>query len=163
MTALDALAALDIECVEEPLCKPTPSSLAELRSRSSVRIASDESALSRGDFEAQLAIGAVDRYVLKPGAVGGLVEARARAEACRRVGVEVVVTSGLDGAIAGLAALHLAASLPGPLPACGLATAGRLASDLCRAPTPVCGRLIVPTRGGLGDAPDPAALGRVAA
>jgi len=154
---------LDIEYVEEPLRSPTAASLAALRAGSSVAIAADESATSAHEFEALLSRNAVDRVIIKPGVVGGLRAARARSEMCQEAGVAVVVTSGIEGAIATLAAIHLAASLPAPLPACGLATSGLLAWDLCRTPAPHRGVIQVPSTGGLGCAPDPVALVKAAA
>jgi o-succinylbenzoate synthase len=151
--ALEAFSPLGLEYVEEPLRDPSPSALAMLARQSGVAIASDESAVARSDFEALLATGAVSFCVLKPSAIGGLVETRLRAQACRQAGVEVVVTTGLDGAIAGLACLHVAASL-GALPACGLATAHWLERYLCVLPPVQRGELAVPRSSGLGTAPD---------
>ncbi len=160
---LAALENLRVEHLEEPLREPTPKALAALRANASVPLAADECAARGGDFEALLAAAAVDRVILKPGAIGGLRAARLRAARCADAGVDVVVTTGLEGAIAGLAALHLAASLQGPLPACGLATAGLLARDLCPMPEIHEGMIRVPSTGGLGAAPDPAALSASAA
>jgi L-alanine-DL-glutamate epimerase-like enolase superfamily enzyme len=67
--------------------------------------------------------------------------------------VGVVPTSFLDGAVAVLGALHLASSLPGHLPACGLATSALLENDLAPAPAPEGGWLRVPPAPGLGARP----------
>jgi L-alanine-DL-glutamate epimerase-like enolase superfamily enzyme len=96
---------------------------------------------------------AADVVVLKPSAMGGISCARAAVELARAARVEVVPTSFLDGAVAVLGALHLASSLPGPLPASGLATSGLLENDLAPPPAPECGRLRVPQEPGLGVTP----------
>ena len=105
---------------------------------------------------------AADVVILKPSAVGGISRARAAAELARAAGVEVVPTSFLDGAVAVLGALHLAASLPGPLPACGLATSALLETDLAPPPVPEGGELRVPTEPGLGARPWGRSRGRAA-
>jgi hypothetical protein len=76
--------------------------------------------------------------------------------------VRVYVTSGLDGALARAAALALAAALPDPLPACGLATGELLAQDLGRGPAPKDGALELPAGLGLGVALEPGALAELA-
>src|SRR5262249_40044149 len=76
----------------------------------------------------------------------------------RGADLRAYVTSGLDGALARAAALALAAALPEPLPACGLATGALLADDLACGPEPKDGELDVSSAPGLGLAPDPCAL-----
>lgn len=154
--ALQALAAFAIEYVEDPLVLTGPAdtdALACLRSQVPVAIAVDESAGSLLRVQEILAREATDFLVLKPSVVGGLRAARRLAAEARARGVTAVVTSGLDAAVGLTAALHLAASLDGPLPACGLATAALLESDLARAPAPRCGRIALPAGPGLGVVP----------
>jgi L-alanine-DL-glutamate epimerase-like enolase superfamily enzyme len=69
-------------------------------------------------------------------ALGGVEEALHAAERAREVGVEPIVTTTIDGVVARTAAIHLAACIP-DVPACGLATADWLASDLAPDPAPV--------------------------
>jgi len=83
-------------------------------------------------------------------ALGGVDRARQAALEAREAGVEPVVTTTIDAVVARTAALHLAASVP-DLPACGLATADRLAEDLAPDPAPVeDGRMAVPDAPGHG-------------
>jgi len=127
-----------------------------------VRIAADESASNARDLARVLALRAADVIVLKPAALGGLRAARRLAARARAAGCELFVTTLLDGAVSRAAALALAASLPGPLRACGLATGDLLAADLAAGDLPRDGALDVPARAGLGIALDETALARVA-
>ena len=147
---LEALASLDLEFVEQPVAAGDVAGLARVRREASVPVAADESACSEAELRCVLDAEAADVVILKPSAVGGISRARAAVELARAAGVEVVPTSFLDGAVAVLGALHLASSLPGHLPACGLATSALLENDLAPPPVPEDGRLRVPTEPGLG-------------
>lgn len=148
--ALEALARFSPELVEQPVPADALDALAFVRARSPVPIAADEALADAQRVGRVLELGAADWLVLKPGALGGLRASLRLAERARSEGVGVIVTSGLDGAIARAAALALAAALPGPLPACGLATGSLLAEDLARGPRPEAGLLAVPAAAGLG-------------
>lgn len=151
--ALDALAQLarfSPELVEQPVPADAIAALAFVRARSPVRIAADEALADAQRAERVLELGAADWLVLKPGALGGLRSSLRLAERARAAGVGVIVTSGLDGAVGRAAALALAAALPDPLPACGLATGPLLAEDLARAPLADAGLLALPAAPGLG-------------
>jgi len=71
--------------------------------------------------------------------VGGLRPARAIIERAHGCGVSCIVTTTLDTGIGTAAALQLAATLPAPVPACGLATSGLLTADLLTTPLTVRG------------------------
>ena len=71
----------------------------------------------------------------------------------RSVGWGVVVTSTLDSGIGIAATLQLAAALPGPQLAAGLATGALLDCDLAKAPLPSGGSLGVPDEPGIGVTP----------
>lgn len=132
--AVDALASLDVEYVEQPLPAGSLSGLADLRNRG-VEIAVDESIRDCG-VDAVLDAEAADVAVLKPMALGGPDVA---IDAARRLGaadVDPVVTTTIDGAVARAAAVHVAAAIPGVRP-CGLATGEMLVSDLGDDPVPV--------------------------
>lgn|GEM_PF-36021 len=159
--ALARLAPLDVELVEQPVAAGEVEALAWLRARSPIALAADESAASAAGLERVLALRAADVVVLKPSALGGLRAARRLAARARAAGCDVVVTSLLDGAVARAGALALAASLPGPLRACGLATGGLLAADLAPRERLERGRLAVPARLGLGVALDERRLARL--
>jgi len=150
---LEALARFDLEFVEQPVAAGDVAGLAQVRRDASVPVAADESACSEAELRSVLDAEAADVVILKPSAVGGISRARAAVELARAAGVEVVPTSFLDGAVGVLCALHLASSLPGHLPACGLATSALLENDLASPPLPEDGRLRVPTEPGLGARP----------
>jgi O-succinylbenzoate synthase len=123
-----------------------------------VSIAADESVRDEASARALLEAGAVDWLVLKPAALGGVAVAWRIAELARASGVRVAVTSFLDSAIGRMAALQLAAALPGAPAAAGLATGSLLADDLAN--TREGALLAVPAEAGLGVIPDPVALAR---
>jgi o-succinylbenzoate synthase len=150
---LEALAPFDLEFVEQPVAADDVAGLARVRRDATVPVAADESACSEAELRAVLDADAADLVILKPSATGGISRARAAVGLARAAGVEVVPTSFLDGAVAVLAALHLASSLPGSLPACGLATSALLENDLAPPPMPEDGRLRVPREPGLGVRP----------
>ena len=153
LAVLDGLAPLGLEWIEQPV--RDLADLAWLRERSSVPIAADEAVRSLSELERAIALRAADVLVVKPALVGGLIRAREMAGVARAAGLQVVVTSMLESAVGRTGALHLAASLPGALPHCGLSDP--LTQDLASAPTP--GRL--PSGSGLGltlSWPDPWAV-----
>ncbi|WP_135830275.1 mandelate racemase/muconate lactonizing enzyme family protein [Halorussus halobius] len=93
-----------------------------------------------------------EAVVLKPMALGGPRPAVAAGRRAREAGVEPVVTTTVDGSVARTAAVHVAAAIP-DRPACGLATASRLESDLGPDIAPVAdGRAVVPQGAGNGTA-----------
>jgi o-succinylbenzoate synthase len=140
---LSTLARLDLAYVEQPLSEPDLAGHAALRGVGA-RVALDES-LASASVEEVLAAGAADVLVLKPMALGGPGRARSAALRARKMGVEPIVTTTIDGALARAAAVHVAASIP-DVGACGLATGPWLASDLTDTdPAPVAdGRARVP-------------------
>ncbi|UPV99851.1 o-succinylbenzoate synthase [Halorussus gelatinilyticus] len=93
-----------------------------------------------------------DAVILKPMALGGPREASALASRAREEGIEPVVTTTIDGAVARTAAVHVAAAIP-DVTACGLATRKLLESDLGPDIAPVAdGRAVVPQGEGNGTA-----------
>jgi o-succinylbenzoate synthase len=145
--AIDSLAALDVEYVEQPLPTADLSAHAELRGR--VDIALDESLVSH-DIEAVIEADAADVVVLKPMVLGGpdrTVEAALKAQ---EAGIDPVVSTTLEAVVARTGAVHVAARIPDVRP-CGLATADLLETDLAPDPAPVSdGRISVPQDAGLG-------------
>lgn len=144
--AFDALGALGLDYVEQPLPADDLDGHAGLAGHD-VDVALDES-LAANDLDAVLDV--ADHVILKPMALGGIDRALAAARRARAESVEPVVTTTIDGVVARAAAVHLAASIP-DVPACGLATAEWLASDLAPDPAPVeRGRIVVPEEPGHG-------------
>jgi o-succinylbenzoate synthase len=156
--ALARFARFEPEFVEQPLATHDSKSWARLRAASPVPIAADESVRDEASARALLEAGAVDWLVLKPAALGGVAVAWRIAELARASGVQVAVTAFLDSAIGRMAALQLAAALPGATAAAGLATGSLLADDLANIRDGAS--LAVPAAAGLGVIPDPVALAR---
>ena len=158
IAALRRIAEFDIEYVEQPVA--SIAGLARVRRAAGVRIAADESVVSAAAVRALAAARAVDVVVVKP-ALCGIAEALRIADEADRLGLEVVVTSLLESSVGVLAALHVAAAVPGPLGACGLATAELLSGDLVQSVVPVDrGAMHLPDGPGLGVELDPVAVKR---
>lgn len=158
--ALGRFARHDIEYVEQPVAAGCPGALARVRAASPIRVAADEAVQSAEEAARLLARGAADLLIVKPAAVGGLRAARRIAARAREFGAAAVPGSLLDSSLGVAAALHFAASLPEPLPDCGLATGDLLADDLVPPLDATGGRITLPSGPGLGRSPDPAALRR---
>lgn len=158
---LRALARYEIELVEQPVLADDLEGLAEVRRRGPVPVAADEAVTGLEAARRILELEATDALVLKLPVVGGIGPAREIAELAAGRGCTVIVTSAFEAGVGLAAALHLAASLPEPSPACGLATAGLLAETLVREPLAACwGCLRLPPGPGLGVTLDTAALER---
>ena len=136
---LDRLAAFDPEFVEEPVAGLEY--LADVRFASPVPIAVDESARTVEDVRRAVEMGAADLVVLKPSAIGGPSEAARAAALVRSAGLDVVITSLLEGSVGIRAAAHLASAIGATDPAPGLATAGLLAVDIASPCLPVNGEI----------------------
>lgn len=146
--AVEALAALDVAYVEQPLPTAELSSTANLRGNG-VDIALDES-LATHSVADIISADAADVLVLKPMVLGGPDRAVEVARDCREAGIDPIISTTIDAVVARVGAVHVAASIP-DVRACGLATGERLATDLARDPAPVSnGRITVPQGPGLG-------------
>jgi o-succinylbenzoate synthase len=151
--AIARLAPYRIELLEQPVEARDLGGLARLSARSPIPVAADE-ALAGGDAVDEIfARDAASVLVLKPTALGGLRASQRIAARARAAGWGVVVTSALDSAVGLAAALQLAAALPGPHLAAGLATGALLDWDLATAPTPSGGMLRLPDEPGIGVSP----------
>lgn len=154
MTELDA-AAGGLQYVEQPC--PTVAELAEVRRRTPVPVAADES-IRRAEDPARVALaGAADVAVLKCTPLGGV---RRALRVAVGAGLPCVVSSALETSVGMAAQLALAGALPGLELACGLGTGALLSGDLVAdPPRPVHGYLPVPRR---PPVPDPELLDRYA-
>jgi L-alanine-DL-glutamate epimerase-like enolase superfamily enzyme len=163
-----AVAAHELEYVEQPVAAGDPRDLAAVREGSPVPIAADESVSSVAAARELLAAGAADVLVVKPARVGGPVAAWEIAELAAAEGVPVVISTLFETGVGLAAALATAAGLPAVDGATGdyahgLATADLLESDLLtRSLRIVDGRMVVPEGPGLGIALDEEALRRYA-
>ncbi len=144
--SIEALAPAGLEFVEEPV--HGVEALREVRERTAVRVAMDETAAEPG----ALAGGAADLVCLKVSRAGGISALLAQASLVRTTGAEVYLASTLDGPLGIAAAVHCAAALKLDVP-CGLATL-ELFEGLDPGPlTPVRGAIAVPRGPGLGVKP----------
>ncbi|MGO1509211.1 MAG: o-succinylbenzoate synthase [Actinomycetaceae bacterium] len=148
-TALARLTALDraaggLQYAEQPVA--TVEELAEVRRRSGVPIAADESVRRAEDPLRVARAGAADVLVLKVQPLGGV---RACLRLAEQAGLPVVVSSALESSVGLAAGVALAAALPvaeldGVLLAAGLATGHLLETDVTSDPLlPVDGHLPV--------------------
>lgn len=162
VATLTALQPYAVALVEQPTPPDDLAALTEVRRRCPhLSIAADESAIDASAIERLLAVRAADVIVIKPVLLGGPRTALALARRILAAGCGVIVTSLLDSGIGVAGALHLAAALPPPVPACGLATTALLCDDLVHeALTPQHGYLSVPRAPGLGVTLDTTALAR---
>ncbi|KUI30540.1 O-succinylbenzoate synthase [Mycobacterium sp. IS-1496] len=147
--AVTAAAALTadgpLEYLEQPC--PTVPELAELRSRTSVPIAADESIRKADDPLHVVRAHAADVAVVKVAPLGGV---RPLLDIAAQIDIPVVVSSALDSAVGISAGLYAAAALPRLDHACGLGTGGLFVEDVAAPLVPVDGHLpvtaVVPDR-----------------
>ncbi len=151
-----------IELLEQPVEARDLAALARISAGSPIPIAADEALAGGRAVDAILARRAASALILKPAALGGLRASQRIAARARASGLAVVVSSALDSALGLAAALQLAAALPGPQLAAGLATGGLFERDLAKAPEPRDGALHVPAAPGVGVAPSREGLARCA-
>ncbi len=164
VSALAAHAAHGVALCEQPVAAgpDAPERLARVRTASPIPIAADEACASLADLRALLDAGAVDAVVIKPLRTG-LAEAVAMIGEAAARDVPCILTTTFDTGIGTALAIHLAAIVPEPRPACGLATLPLLAGDIARGcPTPVAGALPLPAAPGLGVELDETTLDRFA-
>lgn len=144
--AIEDFAELGVSIVEQPLERADLGGHATLRHRG-VAIALDES-LCEHEIDAVVDADAADALVLKPMVLGGIGRAAQFADRARTAGVEVLVGSTVDAAVARTAAVHLAAAIDGER-ACALATADWFAQDVGSDPAAVVdGSVSVPQGAG---------------
>ncbi len=160
--AIARFAPYRIELLEQPVEARDLSALARLSAGSVIPIAADEALAGGSAVDEIFAREAANVVILKPAVLGGLRASQRIAARARAAGWGVVVTSALDSAVGLAAALQLAAALPGPHLAAGLATGALLDQDLATAPTPIDGALSLLDQPGIGLAPLDDALARCA-
>ncbi|MBW2422994.1 MAG: o-succinylbenzoate synthase [Deltaproteobacteria bacterium] len=141
--ALSALAVFDVDYVEQPVAREDLAGLAALSASAPIAVAADEALLGEG-LETCLASRAARIFVVKPAALGGLDRARRLARRAEALGIRIVWSTLLDGAVSRSALWHLAAGLGPRDEIHGLATGGWLAADLAATPDVRAGRLGAP-------------------
>lgn len=146
--AIEGLAEVGVDYLEQPLPADDLDGLATLRD-GPIEIALDES-LAHARPEEILDRDAADRLILKPMVLGGPDRAARHAGLAAEHGVATTVTTTVDAVVARVGAVHLAAAID-PGAHAGVATGGRLRSDLAPDPTTVeAGAITVPQSTGLG-------------
>ncbi len=159
---LRAVAAYDIEFVEQPIAAGDLGALRRLRAAAGVAIAVDEDVTSVEGARRVVEAGAADVLIVKPAVVGGLRRAVEIVEMARAAGLDAVVTSAMESGVGVAATLHVAAAAQSRR-ACGLGTLELLADDLVSGGLPIVdGAMALPTGPGLGVPLDAAALARYA-
>jgi len=153
LEALEALAPFDLEYVEQPVTARDIEGLAEVRRRSVVRVAADESVASESGMRRMLAAGAADVVVLKPATLGGAERALELAATARAAGMEVVFTHALESAVGAHHALHCAAAWGDADAIHGLETTGLFETDVAEPVDSRDGSVAVPVVPGLGVTP----------
>ena len=155
---LAALDPFDLLLVEQPVAADDLLGAAEVARRIRTPVCLDESITSAATAATALALGACSVVNIKPGRVGGLLEAVRIHDLCVAAAVPVWCGGMLETGLGRAANLALAA-LPGfTLPADLSGSARYFPLDLTEPFVPVDGRLAVPTGPGLGVAPLPEAL-----
>jgi len=145
-TLLEKLAALAPEYIEEPVAGLSATAWRDL-ARPGLRLAVDESAIDESAWRAHLEIAAAAVVVIKPAFVGGIFAALRRAREARARGLEVVITSALEGAIGTAAAAHLAFAIKPSLAVGITARSDAPLPQWLRAETPT---IVLPRATGLG-------------
>jgi o-succinylbenzoate synthase len=118
---LNSLESLQIEYVEQPVAALDLQGMAMVKRSQSIPVAADESVNNLTQLQRVIDNQSADIIILKPMALGGILTAQRAALIAFQAGLDVVVTTTIDGAIAYQGAFNLAASLPIKR-ACGLAT-----------------------------------------
>lgn len=128
LAILQSLAPFGLEYVEQPVPAAHRDAIARLLQESPVPIALDESASS---WLAVSAFSSLDpKLILKPQRLGGTDRTVAFLAKAEDAGLRCIVTNSLETAVGRAHALHAAALLGAPLPACGLATEDYFAKDV---------------------------------
>jgi O-succinylbenzoate synthase len=155
---LARLDEFDLLLIEQPLAEHDLRQHAQLARMLRTPVCLDESITSVQVAADALALGACSVINIKPGRVGGLLEARRIHDLCQANGVPVWCGGMLETGVGRAANLALA-SLPGfTLPPDLSASSRYFAHDITRPFELVDGCLEVPTGHGVGAVPDPQTL-----
>ena len=151
--AVDALRRFEdvgVEFVEQPINMHDIRGLADLRSKSRVRIGANQSAWLPWQVPEVIAQHAADVIVTDPHQLGGLIPFRDAAAACQLAGLPIVKHAFADLGITTVATAHVLATMPGPqLGHQQFLTI--LTHDLLAEPAPLIdGDIVVPARAGAG-------------
>lgn len=155
---LGAMDSFNLLLVEQPLPEDDLRGHALLAQQISTPVCLDESIISTATADSAIAFGATSVINIKPGRVGGYIEAKAIHDLCLAQGVPVWCGGMLETGIGRAANVALAA-LPGfTLPGDTSASSRYFATDITAPFVLDDGRLHVPTGPGIGVDPIPALL-----
>lgn len=154
LARLESMAVHRIDYCEEPIPKEyTLADLgrfADLRAKSPIPIALDQSVTGPEITRRIIEAGAADVLIMKSQAMGGFDRAVEIIRYAESENVLCVMTSSLETAVGLTASLHGAAILPTPIPACGLSLGRFYARDVGEKPAITDGMMKVPDGPGLG-------------
>jgi o-succinylbenzoate synthase len=147
--ALRALAGFDIDYVEQPVARADLEGLSILERDAPIRVAADEALLGDG-LARCLAQRAASILIVKPAALGGASVAIRLISEAQTLGLRIIWSSLLDGAVSRSAGIHLAAALGPEAEVHGLATGPLLGRDFVACAAPAGALLRCPQAPGLG-------------
>ncbi|MDA3959629.1 MAG: o-succinylbenzoate synthase [Planctomycetota bacterium] len=148
---LKETAACKLEYLEQPLPADDIDGMAQLCRLGLAPIAADESVRDASSVGRIAAKQAADIVIVKPMALGGWRPTQQVVKLAQDTGIDVVLTTFLDGSIGRAITTHMAAVLNLQNRAQGLGTGPLLATDLTDRPLPVRdGSVIIPEEPGLG-------------
>jgi O-succinylbenzoate synthase len=155
---LAALDPFDLLLIEQPMSEDNIPDHAELAKLVSTPICLDESITSARVAREAIAMGACEIVNIKPGRVGGYLEAKNIHDVCASLGVPVWCGGMLESGVGRAANVALAALPNFTLPGDTSASERYFAKDVTEPFVLEDGRLRVPTRPGIGVAPVPEIL-----
>lgn len=150
LVALASCAKFDLEYVEQPVAAGDLQGLRNLRGRTPVRIAADESIATDAVALHLIEEALVDIVVLKPALLGGASRALEIAGRARRAGIGVVFTHAFESAVGARHVLHCAAAWGDGGRAHGLVTEGLFEQDVAEPVTADAGYAAIGDQPGLG-------------
>ncbi len=143
----------DIEYIEQPVPADEHDELTALTGLGIIPVAADESAQDLSQARLLLERQAVNLFVIKPMAAGGIRDCRRFSMEAAAGGCDVVFTSLIDSSIGRHAVAQLCASLPSTTRHHGLATGALFLDDTHRDQIDQ-GEFLLPSSSGLGIAPE---------
>lgn len=112
LSAIPQLERLNVNALEQPLCRKELRACARIRQRTAIPIILDESILTREDALEAIRYDACDLISVYPGKNGGILRSVEIAQLAAAAGLDCVVGCNLEGEIGSSAMLHLAVSVP---------------------------------------------------
>ncbi|MGE5542447.1 MAG: mandelate racemase/muconate lactonizing enzyme family protein [Bacillota bacterium] len=130
--AVKMLEAFNLQYLEQPCPREDPEGLKEIRDRSAIPIAADESLQSKRDALDLIRTRAVDWLVIKLIKVGGILAGLEIATLAHWAGIGCTIVSPVETCVGSAAGIHLALAAPAAVPAHELNGPEYLAEDPSR-------------------------------